>query len=87
MTYFVLMNLLTERTVLDLAQANTDQSIAYTVRRMTVDVKGNAVVTRIGGCRTEIHRKSIPTPPVTLLVTICVPGKKKARIEGVITDQ
>ena len=87
MTYLVLMNLLTEHTVLDLAQANTDQFIAYTVRRMTVDVKGNAVVTRISGCCTEIHRKSIPTPPVTLLVTICVPGKKKARIEGMITDQ
>lgn len=87
MTYFVLMNLLTEHTVLDLAQANTDQFIAYTVRRMTVDVKGNAVVTRISGCCTEIHRKRIPTPPVTLLVTICVPGKKKARIEGMITDQ
>ena len=87
MTYLVKMNLLTGRTVLDLAQANTDQYIAYTVRRMAVDVKGNAVVTRISGCFTEIHRKSIPTPPVTLLVTICVPGKKKGGIDGMITDQ
>lgn len=87
MTYFVLMNLLTEHTVLVLAQANTDQPVAYPVRRMTVDVKGNAFVTRISGCCTEIHRKSIPTPPVTLLVTISVAGKKKARIEGMITDQ
>ena len=76
------------RSDLHSAQTETNESVAHSIRRMTICVKGHSIVG--GTCRrsAEVRRGGISTPRVALLVTIsCETGNEKAAVERMITDQ
>ena len=70
----------------NLAQADTHQPV--TKGLCTVGVEGHALVSRTGGCCTEVRWFSITAPLDTPLVAIIsVTRNEKARVERMITDQ
>ena len=69
----------------NLSQSNTHQSDAS--RPMSIDVKGDSGIIWTSGRWSEVRSEQITTPMIAPLITVCITGYEKARVEAVVTDK
>ena len=54
---------------------------------MSIDIKGDSGITWMSGRWLEVRGERITTPTIAPLITICITGYEKARVEAVVTDK
>ena len=54
---------------------------------MSIDVKGDSGITWISWRWPEVRGEPILTPTIAPLITVCITGYEKARVEAVVTDK